>query len=445
MSIYEERFTACVTRLLLVCQQPSAASAALSQVEDDAFFDPQLQFLVSGTRQAIAEHGNRTNTINLYPVLIRMAAEDGKVWTNTEAFDTWVNFWQKEHCQPWQDELQQAKECAVHINRHKTRVEIAVNAEQAAVVAKDPTASDEEALYACSEVSKAAESAAPHEPELLNDIIEEVRDGDPAVALRTGYGFWDDSAAGIWQGITILSGQPGAGKTALALQLVIGCLTTNENVKAVWGLGEMTKRDILHRAASCFSVTQGQYPIDLRDIRSNTKDGQAAIENLGASIGDRLAIVGDISIPNLCNSLVKYDASILVVDYMQLVPHGNEENRTAGLDGIAGELVRLCTMRGTHVIAISSLPKGSNSDSNIGSLARGSGMIDYAANSFYLGTFDDSVDKTQPYDIKWLCKKQRQGHLVDIQSNFDGDKQYFARYGVEVQEPDQDLAKAWGG
>ena len=162
MSIYEERFTACVTRLLLVCQQPSAASAALSQVEDDAFFDPQLQFLVSGTRQAIAEHGNRTNTINLYPVLIRMAAEDGKVWTNTEAFDTWVNFWQKEHCQPWQDELQQAKECAVHINRHKTRVEIAVNAEQAAVVAKDPTASDEEALHACSEVSKAAESAAPH-------------------------------------------------------------------------------------------------------------------------------------------------------------------------------------------------------------------------------------------------------------------------------------------
>ncbi len=308
MSIYEERFTACVTRLVLVCQQPSAASAALSQVNDDAFFDPQLQFLVSGTRQAIAEHGNRTNTISLYPVLIRMAAEDGKVLKDTEAFGTWVNVWQKEQCQPWQDELQQAKECAVHINRHKTRVEIAANAEKAVTVAKDPTASDEEALYACSEVSKAAESAAPHEPELLNDIIEEVRDGDPAVALRTGYGLWDDSAAGIWQGITILSGQPGAGKTALALQLVIGCLTTNEKVKAVWGLGEMTKRDILHRAASCFSVTEGKYPVDLRDIRGNTDDGQQAIENLGANIGDRLAIVGDISIPNLCNSLVKYDA-----------------------------------------------------------------------------------------------------------------------------------------
>lgn len=428
-----------------MCQQPSAASAALSQVEDDAFFNPEMQFLVSGTRKAIEVHGNKTNTISLYPVFIRMAAEEGNEWKNTEAFNTWVKFWQKESCQPWQDELQQAKECAVHINRHKTRVEIAANAEKAYKVAKDPTASDDEALFACSEVSKAAETAAPHEPELLNDIIEEVRNGDPAVALRTGYGFWDDSAAGIWQGITVLSGQPGAGKTALALQLVIGCLTTNEKVKAVWGLGEMTKRDILHRAASCFSVTQGTYPVDLRDIRSNTQDGEHAIANLGANVGDRLAIVGDISIPNLCNALVKYDAKILVVDYMQLVPHGNEENRTAGLDGIAGELVRLCTMRGTHVIAISSLPKGSNSDSNIGSLARGSGMIDYAANSFYLGTFDDSVDKTQPYDIKWLCKKQRQGHLIDIDSNFDGDRQYFSRPGVEIQEPDEDLARAWGG
>ena len=340
MSIYEERFTACVTRLLLMCQQPSAASAALSQVQDDAFFDPKMQFLISGTRKAISEHGSKTNTINLYPVFIRMAADEGNVWKETEAFNEWVKFWQKEHCQPWEDELQQAKECAVHINRHKTRVEIAANAEKAYKVAKDPTASDDEALIACSEVSKAAETAAPHEPELLNDIIEEVRNGDPAVALRTGYGFWDDSAAGIWQGITVLSGQPGAGKTALGLQLVIGCLVTNPLVKAVWGLGEMTKRDILHRAASCFSVNHN-YPVDLRDIRSNTKDGQDAIENLGAHIGERLAIVGDISIPNLCNSLVKYDASILVVDYMPLVPHGFEENRPAGLDGIAHDHLRL--------------------------------------------------------------------------------------------------------
>lgn len=439
MSIYEERFTACVTRLVLMCQQPSAASAALSQVDDDAFFDPQCQFIVSGTRQAIAEHGSKTNTISLYPVFIRMAADEGHRWIETDTFTAWVKYWQNEHCMSWQDELKQAKECAVHINRHKTRVEIAANAEKAYKVARDPTASDDEALFACSEVSKAAETAAPHEPELLNDIIEEFRDGDPAVAIRTGYSFWDDHAAGIWQGITVLSGQPGAGKTALALQLVLGCLTTDSKVKAVWGLGEMTKRDILHRAASCFSVTQNRYPVDLRDVRNNTKDGRQAIENLGANVGDRLAIVGDISIPNLCNALVKYDASILVVDYMQLVPHGNEENRTAGLDGIAGELVRLCTMRGTHVIAISSLPKGSNSDSNIGSLARGSGMIDYAANSFYLGTFDDSVDKTRPYDIRWLCKKQRQGHLVDIDSNFDGDKQYFSRPGMEIQEPVRDL------
>ena len=100
-------------------------------------------------------------------------------------------------------------------------------------------------------------------------------------------------------------------------------------------------------------------------------------------------------------------------------------------------------MRGVYVIAISSLPKGSNSDSAIGSLARGSGMVDYAANSFYLGKFDDSADKTQPYPVTWLCKKQRQGHLIDIQSVFDGDHQHFACPDVEIQEPEPNLINAF--
>ena len=444
MSIYEERFAGCITRLVMMCREPSAASAALSQVADDAFIDPTCQFIVTATRQAIAEHGNQTNVVNFYPVAIRMAAEDGNRWIETEAFTLWFKSWQEEHCQPWEDELQQAKECAVHINRHKTRVEIAANAKAAALVADDPMASDDEALIAVSKVSEAAETAAPHRPELLDDIIAEVRDGDPAEALRTGYRFWDDCAAGIWQGITVISGQPGCGKTALALQLVLGALRTNPDVRAVWGLGEMTQRDIVHRAASCVSVNAAPVPVALREIRSNTKRGKQAVELLGGKISNRLAIVEDISIPNLCNTLVKYDAQVLVVDYMQLVPHGDAENRTAGLDSIAGQLVRLCTMRGVYVIAISSLPKGSNSDSAIGSLARGSGMVDYAANSFYLGKFDDSADKTQPYPVTWLCKKQRQGHLIDIDSVFDGDFQYFDLPDVEIQEPDPDLAKAWG-
>ena len=442
--IYEKRFTGCVTRLVMMCREPSAASAALSLVPDDAFVDPNCQLLVAATRAAIAEHGNATSVANFYPVILKMAAADEQRWVDTESFNLWDKYVQ-EHCQTWQDELAQAKECAVHIKRHKTRLDIALAATEAAQVARDPFASDEKALRAVSTVGEAAENAAPHRPELLNDIITEVQDGEPAEALRTGYRFWDYHAEGIWQGITVISGQPGCGKTALALQLVLGALRTNQDVSAVWGLGEMTQRDIVHRAASCVSVNAGpDAPVELRHIRSNTQNGKNAVSLLGSEIDNRLAIVEDISIPNLCNALVKYDAKILVVDYMQLVPHDGEENRTAGLDSIAGQLVRLCTMRGVYVIAISSLPKGSNSDSAIGSLARGSGMVDYAANSFYLGKFDDSADKTQPYPVTWLCKKQRQGKLFDIQSVFDGDFQHFGQPDVEIQEPDADLAKAWG-
>ena len=239
-----------------------------------------------------------------------MAAEDNHRWVDTESFNLFDKYLQ-EHCQPWQDELAQAQECARYIKRHKVRLDIAAAATDAAQVARDPFASDEKALKAVSTVSEAAETAAPHRPELLDDIIAEVQNGEPAEALRTGYRFWDNPAAGIWQGITVISGQPGCGKTALALQLVLGALRTNKDTRAVWGLGEMTQRDIVHRAASCVSVNAGNdAPVRLRDIRSNTKNGKQAVSLLGAEINNRLAVVEDISIPNLCNRLVKYDAKI---------------------------------------------------------------------------------------------------------------------------------------
>ena len=48
-----------------MCQQPSAASAALSQVEDDAFFNPEMQFLVS-TRELLRFTATKRNTVSLY-------------------------------------------------------------------------------------------------------------------------------------------------------------------------------------------------------------------------------------------------------------------------------------------------------------------------------------------------------------------------------------------
>ena len=68
--LYEKRFAGCITRLVMMCQQPSAASAALSMVTDDAFIDPNCQLLVSATRSAIAEHGNSTSVANFYPVIL---------------------------------------------------------------------------------------------------------------------------------------------------------------------------------------------------------------------------------------------------------------------------------------------------------------------------------------------------------------------------------------
>ena len=92
MSIYEERFTACVQ---VAVDVPATVSVVLHYRKFRTMrFRPKYQFLISGTRQAISEHGVKP-THKLVSVFIRMAADEGNVWKETEAFNEWVKFWRK--------------------------------------------------------------------------------------------------------------------------------------------------------------------------------------------------------------------------------------------------------------------------------------------------------------------------------------------------------------
>ena len=57
------------------------------------------------------------------------------------------------------------------------------------------------------------------------------------------------------------------------------------------------------------------------------------------------------------------------------------------------------------LVAISSMAKGSDGKSSIGSISRGTASLDYSADLYFLAEAGDSQDAER--SVKWCCKKKQ--------------------------------------
>ena len=152
-----------------------------------------------------------------------------------------------------------------------------------------------------------------------------------------------------------------------------------------------------------------------------------------------LAIVEDVSIASLSAAVTNHDATLLVLDYLQLIPGDSGESQYERLEAAAGDLLRMCRARNVCVVAISSIIKSAGPDASIGSLSKGSGSFDYAAGAFYLCEVPPDADRsTGEYPVRLRCMKNRHGGLHDIETEFDGNHQ---RFGT----PTHDAFNEWSG
>ena len=110
-------------------------------------------------------------------------------------------------------------------------------------------------------------------PPTLADALDEWEQHEVAPTIVTGFQALDSLAAGELPGglalgtITVLLGPPAAGKSALALQLTVGALLADEDVKAAWCLGEMTRQALATRAIAVGSVLIGDgSPVTAKDV-----------------------------------------------------------------------------------------------------------------------------------------------------------------------------------
>jgi len=225
--------------------------------------------------------------------------------------------------------------------------------------------------------------------------------------------------------LTVLAGPPGCGKSALALQVVIGALLADRNLKSLWGLGEMSREALAGRAVAVGSALLGADAVTMAEAKRRAGDARAVADQLKNGIGDRLGIVSPLTIDNIVAAIDATGARLVVVDYLQLVRVADAADRRQEVDAVVRALRELTVARGLAVVAVSNISKGVGRDTRAGGVGKESSEIDFAADLLLLAEPDDDVDEDGLRPVRWRCMKNRHGAQRNLETILDGGLQLF--------------------
>ena len=110
-----------------------------------------------------------------------------------------------------------------------------------------------------------------------------------------------------------------------------------------------------------------------------------------------------------------------IIDYVQLLR--SDEATGWSSDSIAISLIEIARRHQVALVAISSMSKGSDGKTSIGSISRGTAQLDYAADLYLLAETKDGQGDEKA--VQWKAMKNRRGPLVDLDLIFDGLRQHF--------------------
>lgn len=279
-------------------------------------------------------------------------------------------------------------------------------------------------------VQSASNAATGNRPLTLLDAVDAWAKHERAPVVPTGLGWFDGPTEGGLPigGITALVAPPNAGKSPLALQMTLAALIRDPDLRAEWGLGEMTLQAMARRTA-CLASTMfdGCDPVTMQGAGDRSKAARAANVALCNAIGDRLGIVpAPLTVDRIEERVIASGARLVVIDYLQLIRGSDAADRVQELEHIIGRIRDLAITRECAVICISSMARAAGSAKAIGSCAKGATEIDYAVELLYVGEADANGK-----DVTWRCLKARNLEKRDLLLCFDGAMQTFGPRGFD--------------
>jgi len=284
-------------------------------------------------------------------------------------------------------------------------------------------------------VRAASDTAAGSRPLTLIDCINQWAKHERTPTVPTGMHWFDGPTEGGLPigGIVGIVAYPGAGKTALCIQLALAALVNDPTLKCVWALGELAPHAMGRRMTCVASaVLPDCDPVTTSDAGQRTRAARIAGVALCNTIGERLTVVSPpLTVDAIDSQVSSLGARLVVIDYLQLIRGtGKANDRVQELDGIIGQVRDMAIKRDCAVVVVSSMARATSTTSRAGQLARGSAEIDYAVELLYVGEVEEHDGKPDigpdgTVGIAWRCKKARNLEPRDLLLRFDGATQIY--------------------
>jgi replicative DNA helicase len=289
------------------------------------------------------------------------------------------------------------------------------------------------------------------------DVFESWRDdvltGAPPVLWPAGTGELAQLEIGPGL-VTLFGGAPGAGKTALVMQLATDALRLTPSLKALVCNVEMPPRVLLDRQLSRLSG------IDLTTIRyrrinaQHTQRINQALDTL-EPLADRLAFVRPpFDLANVAASADAFHADVLVLDYIQRIPPpGHHADKRVAVNATM-DYLRKFADAGVAVLVLAAVgrtkdAKGRSSYSGEGlNLAsfRESSELEFGADDAFILVPEEDQTEGDTVGLKVRHLKARHTRPADLLLQFDRQIQRFS--GTEdrcLDQPDGKTAQAADG
>ena len=261
--------------------------------------------------------------------------------------------------------------------------------------------------------------------------------------------FSDDTIAGsqfvLGPGkLTIIGAPPGAGKSALAMQIAFEVLQHNDELSLVVANAEMDFRSLLKREVARRSGVSHS-----RILRASYNDDELAlIDKVCADLFDECGRrCRHMQVPftaSELDALSLHEPGLLVVDYLQRFRASGTESRS-GVDDVVNCLKDLAT-QGWAVLALSATTRqqgkdGGHDPSKLGlSSFKESSEIEFTADAAYvLRNKSDRHDEVKDIDLD--CVKNRSGQSTLLELRFSGELMRFERNEPEIYEEFEEYAQ----
>ena len=271
----------------------------------------------------------------------------------------------------------------------------------------------------------------------LTAALQDWRTRERAPVVETGFDPLDRLGGGGLPvgGLTVLAGAPGAGKSALALQLTLGALHLDPGLRALWAAGEMGIEAIARRAVVTWAAGPAGKRVSMGGAGSRTKGALEVADHLETEIGDRLQILpAPIPLEEIVAAVAATRARLVVIDYVQLVEAAGATDRRAEVDAVVRKLRTMATRDNVALLVVSNIAKGVGADARAGMVGKESNEIDFAADLLLLGVADEEQADDRSKPVRWRCLKNRHGERRDMETVFDKPRQWFTPMVEEVEE-----------